>query len=112
MKIIFLFLLLTMSLTMQAGERLKGISESMNDSFFSFNWFSDDEEEKDVQQPKKIQKMEKTVTGQHDTKTTTNKMPDQSACIKQKVYSLNVKNPEQYKRLEDYPYTYECVTPH
>ena len=30
-------------------------------------------------------------------------------CVKEKVYSLDVDNAEQYERLEDFPFTYECV---
>jgi hypothetical protein len=30
-------------------------------------------------------------------------------CVKEKVYSLDVDNAAQYKRLEDFPFTYECV---
>lgn len=30
-------------------------------------------------------------------------------CAKEKVYSLDVANASQYQRLEDFPFTYECV---
>ena|GEM_PF-1927068 len=30
-------------------------------------------------------------------------------CVKEKVYTLDVDNAAQYERLEDFPYTYECV---
>ncbi len=30
-------------------------------------------------------------------------------CIQEKVYSLDVNNTAQYERLEDFPFTYECV---
>lgn len=30
-------------------------------------------------------------------------------CVKEKVYSLDVENTAQYERLEDFPFTYECV---
>lgn len=30
-------------------------------------------------------------------------------CLREKVYSLNVEHAAQYKRLEDFPFTYECV---
>lgn len=30
-------------------------------------------------------------------------------CVKEKVYSLDVDNAAQYERLEDFPFTYECV---
>lgn len=30
-------------------------------------------------------------------------------CVKEKVYTLDVDNAAQYKRLEDFPFTYECV---
>ncbi|HDY84491.1 hypothetical protein LCGC14_0524130 [marine sediment metagenome] len=36
---------------------------------------------------------------------------DTETCMKEKVYSLNVENAAQYERLEDFPFTYECVTP-
>ena len=31
------------------------------------------------------------------------------SCVKEKVYSLDVDNAAQYERLEDFPFTYECV---
>lgn len=31
------------------------------------------------------------------------------ACVEEKVYSLDVDNAAQYDRLEDFPFTYECV---
>ena len=30
-------------------------------------------------------------------------------CVKEKVYTLDVDNAAQYERLEDFPFTYECV---
>ncbi len=30
-------------------------------------------------------------------------------CVREKVYSLDVENAAQYERLEDFPFTYECV---
>lgn len=36
--------------------------------------------------------------------------PTNQDCVQEKVYSLDVENAAQYKRLEDFPFTYECVT--
>jgi hypothetical protein len=35
--------------------------------------------------------------------------PTDEGCVKEKVYSLIVDNGAQYERLEDFPFTYECV---
>lgn len=45
----------------------------------------------------------------HATNGTSSNQTQNRVCEKEKVYSLDVDNPEQYKRLEDFPFTYECV---
>jgi hypothetical protein len=46
---------------------------------------------------------------QHATNQTATIQATTDNCVKEKVYSLDVDNAAQYKRLEDFPFTYECV---
>jgi ElaB/YqjD/DUF883 family membrane-anchored ribosome-binding protein len=52
------------------------------------------------------------TTSNKDSLKAVNEIATPSAskeCVKEKVYSLDVDNAAQYERLEDFPYTYECV---
>jgi hypothetical protein len=59
----------------------------------------------------------KKETGQTSNKNNTQHANNQTGsvqaksdnCVKEKVYSLDVANASQYERLEDFPFTYECV---
>jgi hypothetical protein len=58
-----------------------------------------------------VQTTNKTSAIQAVNHITTPQVQDLAeACVKEKVYSLDVDNASQYKRLEDFPFTYECVT--
>lgn len=194
-KVSFLILLLSISLSTQAGERLQNISDSMAKSANLFSKLFDDElENEDVDSTGKRQAEEITVetkqeaerdavqikegeqhgdikddsasffpdqekksvdslpeidilsdindqfedtinqlqaatekpttktplkrptqlfVGDRVTNQTTNEHQTSQAadkdCVKEKVYSLDVDNAAQYERLEDFPFTYECV---
>ncbi len=58
---------------------------------------------------KKKSELAKLNTQPIQTANTVNTLDDQ-ACAKEKLYTLNVENLEQYESLEDFPYTYACVT--
>jgi len=45
----------------------------------------------------------------HATNQTATIQATANNCVKEKVYSLDVDNAAQYERLEDFPFTYECV---
>lgn len=45
----------------------------------------------------------------HATNKMNNSQPTNDTCVKEKVYSLDVEDASQYKHLEDFPFTYECV---
>lgn len=113
MRIFFLALCLSFSTAAQAGDRLEGISGSLNEagSLF-FGWFSDDkkQEEKMLEQEKlELEAKQQAVKLANDLP---NEYYDEDVgCLKQKSYILDVENPQQYKRIEDYPFTYECVAP-
>lgn len=185
MKISFLILLFSISLTAHANERLKGISDSMGESTLFKSMFDGPETqdrqreeiteeiklqaESDVSQlkegerhpgikddshsfaPKKDKEYEDTVTDidiisdinaefedlfkklesahrkpkqifsdkKGTNQATINTDPIQKvnqlnslsdkACVKERVYTLNVENAAQYERLEDFPFTYECI---
>ena len=88
----------------QAGSRLEGISDSMGES--SFKWFSKDEEK--VEEVEEIEVAPEQLANDEPYQI----VDKEAGCIKEKVYTLDVDNADQYERLEDFPYTYECVTPH
>jgi len=95
---------------LQAGERLEGISGSMGNSSSSiFGWFGGDEDS-DVEE-EKVQ--DKVGTAQpKDNKVLADSDTTQLAgngCVKEKVYTLDVENADEYERIEDFPFTYECV---
>lgn len=98
--------LLSLSFMTQAGERLEGISGSMKKGLnpFSF-WFSDDEDKEEPVEPAspEIEQQERLAAQAKPEDTN-------ESCKREKVYILDVEHPEQYKRLEDYPFTYECVS--
>ncbi len=103
---IFSFLL-ALSITSYAGERLKTISGSMKES--SSSWFSRDDEsdkelEEKVAEPIPEQEPQKLVNA-----APTSYYDEEAGCLMTKAYILDVENPEQYERIEDYPYTYECA---
>ena len=161
MKKLFIILTIFLSSVAHSGDRLEGISGSMDSDLGSFlDWFSDDEKDENGEEetvpdsegqagvipgtagqtrttpgtagqtrttPDTAEQTgttpdtaEQTGTtagtaGQTGTTAGTDEQVDISTnsekeCLKTKVYSLDVENPEQYKRLEDYPFTYECVT--
>ncbi len=100
--------LLSLSFMTQAGERLEGISGSMKKGLdlFSF-WFSDDE---DKQEPVEPASASPEIEQQERLAAQARPELNDESCKREKVYILDVEHPEQYKRLEDYPFTYECVS--
>jgi len=111
MKVHILAILLLLPIASYSGERLKGISGSMKESTNPFsNWFSDEDE---AVKDKKKQDTEKPAPLK-EAPTASDNSPseyydEEAGCLMQKAYILDVENPEQYKRIEDYPYTYECA---
>ena len=105
MRSCLILLLLSFSFSIQAGSRLEGISGSMGES--SFKWFSNEEDTVKEEE-------EADVEEQAPSEILSNNDPyqlvdEEAGCVKEKVYTLDVDNAEQYERLEDFPFTYECV---
>jgi len=124
MRIIFLALCLSFFTAAHSTDRLEGISGGMTDGpgFFS-GWFSDDEKEPEKKEPakkepdKKVEKNKPEPEVKKQKVKLANDLPsggyydEEAGCLKQKSYILDVENPENYKRIEDYPFTYECAVP-
>jgi len=113
-KISLIILLFSISFTAQAGDRLEGISGSIGNSSSTFGWFGgDDEEDKEgsVQEGEEAVQLEGDATssgsGIGSDSESTQLAGD--GCTKEKVYTLDVENADKYDRLEDFPFTYECV---
>jgi len=102
-KAVFIILMLSITFLVQAGERLEGISGSMNNNTF-LGWFGDKDEETEQENPAAI-RMEGTDLLASENRT----QLAGDTCAKEKVYTLDVENADQYERLEDFPFTYECV---
>ncbi len=104
----FILLLLSfLSFTsVQAGSRLEGISSSMGES--SFKWFSKDEKIVEEEAVEEIEEAPEQLSNDEPYQI----VDKEEGCIKEKVYTLDVDNVDQYERLEDFPYTYECVMPY
>lgn len=100
MKAVFIILMMGITFVAQAGERLEGISGSMNDNSF-LGWLGDKAEETEEEKPK----IEDTDLLSSDNET----QLASDDCVKEKVYTLDVENADQYERIEDFPFTYECV---
>jgi len=98
-------------------DRLEEISGAMKEKKarpFS-TWFSGEgeEEQKKEVELKKKEAQKKQEQAKKAKKTAPKKKAVTSGpvgCVQSKVYITDVENPEQYERLEDYPFTYECVT--
>jgi len=100
-----ILLMLSFSFIVQAESRLEGISSSVGES--SFKWFSKDEEPVE-EEAEEVQEPVKQESNQQPYQI----VDKEAGCVKERVYTLDVENPDQYERLEDFPYTYECVIPH
>ena len=124
MRIIFLALCLSLFTAAQAEGRLEGIAGGMRDGPGLFSgWFSDDEKEPDEKEPDKKEPDKKVEQNRPEPEVKqqevklANDLPssgyydEEAGCLKQKSYILDVENPENYKRIEDYPFTYECAVP-
>jgi hypothetical protein len=139
MRIIFLALCLSLFTTAHSTDRLEGIAGGMRDGPGLFSgWFSDDEKEPDEKEPDKKEPDKKEPDKKEPDKKEPDKKVEQNrpepevkqqevklandlpssgyydeeaGCLKQKSYILDVENPENYKRIEDYPFTYECAVP-
>lgn len=104
-KLFCFILLLGLSFSTYSAGRLEGISGSVGDSKL-LEWFFNDDEVSDEEADS-----DETVE-QLSSDSPYQVVDEETGCIKQKVYTLDVENPEQYDRLEDFPFTYECVSSH
>jgi len=106
MRVSFIIVLFSLSFVVQAGDRLEGISGSMNNSGSLFGWFGDNEAEEDTAQESEEELQLKNDATSSDAESI---QLAGDGCVKEKVYTLDVENADQYERIEDFPFTYECV---
>jgi len=107
MRVSFIIVLFSLSFIVQAGDRLEGISGSMNNGGSLFGWFGgDDETKEDTAQKGEEAFQLKSDATSSDVEST---QLAGDGCAKEKVYTLDVENADQYERIEDFPFTYECV---
>jgi hypothetical protein len=108
MRIIVYIVLFCFVIPAFATERIKGISESVKENAPMSGWFKGGAS----QEAEKEQEPEKEIitepTAKEATTSPDSYWDEKSGCVMQKAYTLDVENPEQYERLEDYPFTYEC----
>jgi len=91
----------------QAGDRLEGISGSMNNGGSLFGWFGGDDEAEEAE----AKESESGAKLKNDALSSAEEFTQnvEDGCVKEKLYTLDVENADQYERIEDFPFTYECV---